>query len=262
MKKPTIKTESKENHLLIVVFVYGQENEEYPNQTWKRGIKMTVQVLDKYAKAREDVLRKFRLLDCFCGMGGVSDGFAMEGFDVTGIDIVDAAKMLGYKHKFIQADMMTLKGQDFRGFDVIWGSPPCRDFSFLAKWYGKRWKNKPNPEKGLELINLFLKFVEDAKPTFWVLENTFMLKNYLKKMKPRIEAYITKGKRHVFYGNFPLFLLPRDMRITVRTKSKNGRDLPIGNRKISSWLAAKIPLTCSQAFARTCKEKLLETQTT
>lgn len=201
--------------------------------------------------------KEFKMLDCFCGMGGVSDGFALEGFDVTGIDIVDAPKMLGYKHQFIQADMLTLKGEDFRGYDVIWASPPCRDFSFLAKWYGKRWKRKPDPEKGMELINHFLKFAEDAKMTFWILENTFMLKTYMKE-KPRIEAYITKGKRHVFYGNFPLFLLTRDMTKKVRTISKNGRDCPIGPRKLSSFLSAKIPLTCSCGFARACKESLLE----
>lgn len=203
------------------------------------------------------MMRQFKLLDCFSGMGGVSDGFALEGFDVTGIDIVDAPKMLGYKHRFIQADMATLKGEDFQGYDVVWGSPPCRDFSFLAKWYGKRWKIPPDPKKGMELINCFLKFVEKAKPTFWVLENTFMLKNYMIE-KPRIEAYITKGKRHVFYGVFPLFLLPRDMRVIVRGKSKFGRDSPKGKRKISSWLAAKIPLACSRAFAVACHQRLEE----
>jgi hypothetical protein len=92
-----------------------------------------------------------------------------------------------------------------------------------------------------------------AQPKYWILENTFMLKNYLPNIEPRIVAYITRGKRHVFYGNFPLFLLPHDMRVTVRTKSKSGRDCPIGNRKISSWLAAKIPLPISKAFAEACK---------
>ncbi len=203
--------------------------------------------------------KTLKMLDCFCGIGGVSNGFSMEGFDVTGIDIVDAPKMLGYKHRFIQADMLTLKGEDFKGYDVIWGSPPCRDFSFLAKWYGKRWKKPPNPENGMKLVNGFLKFVKDAGPEFWVLENTFMLKNYMRE-KPRIEAYITKGKRHVFYGNFPLFLLTRDMTKTVRVKSRNGRDCPMGPRKLSSWLAAKIPLSCSQAFAVACREALLEKQ--
>jgi DNA (cytosine-5)-methyltransferase 1 len=121
---------------------------------------MSGQVADTKQKTR------WKLLDCFCGMGGVSDGFAMEGFDVTGIDIVDAPKMLGYNHKFIQADMLTLKGEDFRGFDVVWGSPPCRDFSQIGVLYGKRWKNPPNPDDGIKTIRYFLKFVADAKPTF------------------------------------------------------------------------------------------------
>ena len=187
-------------------------------------------------------------------MGGASEGFAREGFDCTGIDIVGD---LGYPHRFILADMKCLHGNDFQDYDVIWGSPPCRDFSFLAKWYGKRWKIPPSPEHGLELVNCFLKFAKEADPILWVLENTFMLKNYL-DLKPRFEAYITRGKRHVFYGNFPAFLVPRDMTKVVRTVSKNGRDCPVGPRKLSSWLAAKIPLSCSQAFAKACKAALEE----
>jgi len=207
-------------------------------------------------QTRNGDTENMKLLDCFCGMGGVSDGFALEGFDVTGIDIVDAPKMLGYKHKFIQADMLTLKGEDFRDYDVVWGSPPCRDFSQIGVLYGKRWKNKPNPEKGLVLINCFLKFAEDAKPKIWIMENVALLKKYFKDLKPRSEGYITFGKRHVFYGNYPLFLMPRDMRIKVRETNKFGRDKPIGDRKTSSWLSARIPLACSRAFAKACKEQL------
>ena len=217
------------------------------------------QVLDKYAKARTDVLRKFRLLDCFCGMGGVSDGFAMEGFDVTGIDIVDAPKMLGYKHKFIQADMMTLKGEDFRGYDVIWGSPPCRDFSKQAKWLGRKWvHNPPNPEKGLKLVHSFLEFVVNASPRLWILENVRGLKNYLQE-RPILETRLTVAKHHCFWGNFPYFLMP----LTEVTYHDRTGQMKIGtNNKLGTWMRAKIPLACSRAFARACKEKLLETQTT
>ena len=87
-----------------------------------------------------------RMLDVFCGLGGVSDGFALEGFDVTGIDIEDMPAK-GYKHRFIHADVRDLKGKDYHGYDVIWGSPPCRDFSQIGVLYGKRWKNPPNPQK-------------------------------------------------------------------------------------------------------------------
>lgn len=198
-----------------------------------------------------------KMLDCFCGMGGVSDGFAMEGFDVTGIDIVDAPKMLGYKHKFIQADMLTLKGEDFRGYDVVWGSPPCRDFSQIGVLYGKKWKNPPNPENGVKTIQAFLKFIEGAKPEFWIMENIALLTKYFKEIEPRTEGYITLGKRHVFYGNYPLFLMPRDMRIKTRKLNRYGRDEPTTDGKLRSWEAARIPLACSRAFAKACKEALL-----
>ena len=218
-----------------------------------------MEVLAKHAE--EQPSRKLTLLDCFCGMGGVSDGFAMEGFDVMGIDIVDAPKMLGYKHRFIEADMMSLKGEDFRGYDVIWGSPPCRDFSQLGVLYGKKWKDKPDPERGLKLIDCFLDFVQAAKPQFWIMENIRLLKKYFTRLKPRSESYILYGKCHVFYGNYPLFLMPRDMRYRIRTINKHGRDEPLWNGKDRSFQAAKIPLACSRAFARACKEKLLEMTT-
>jgi DNA (cytosine-5)-methyltransferase 1 len=203
-----------------------------------------------------------KLLDCFCGMGGVSDGFALEGFDVTGIDIVDAPKMLGYKHRFIQADMLMLKGEDFRGYDVVWGSPPCRDFSTIGRLYGKRWKNPPNPKKGIEMINCFLQFVKDAKPTFWVLENVATAEKYL-NLKPIVKTKLQRGKEHCFWGIFPPFLIPKTNKL-MWGYPKKSRQNPINpttqqrTRVLSSWLNAKIPLTCSKAFAKACKDALME----
>ena len=192
--------------------------------------------------------RKRTLLDCFCGMGGVSDGFAMEDFDVIGIDIVDAPKLLGYKHKFIQADMLTLKGEDFGGFDVVWGSPPCRDFSQLCDKRGTKtaWKIPKDPRRGLILINAFLQFVKQAEPKIWILENASGLAKHL-TLKPRaLDSKIKGGKRHVFYGNFPNLLIPQTSSIPLAKINCPNR----------SWERAKIPLPCSQAFAQACKEQL------
>jgi DNA (cytosine-5)-methyltransferase 1 len=213
---------------------------------------------------------KFTLLDCFCGIGGVSNGFALEGFDVTGIDIVDAPKMLGYKHRFIQADMLSLKGEDFKGYDVIWGSPPCRDFSRIGEMYGHNWKCPPNPMRGLELVNIFLDFVKEANPRYWVLENVYGLSHHL-PLKPKFATYITisskngQGKHHAFWGNFPDFLLPK----VTQKKIGFHKIQPNGDRwmraqvtgKNAAWINAKIPLPCSQAFAKACREALLEKET-
>lgn len=196
-----------------------------------------------------------KYLSCFCGIGGDSDGFALEGFDVTGIDIVDAPKMLGYKHRFIQADMQTLKGEDFKGFDVIWGSPPCRDFCIIAKTLGHRWKIKPNPKNGLILIDAFLKFVEHAKPSYWIMENSALARSFI-PLKPRALSFLGLGMRRVFYGNYPLFLMPRDA--TKKLSSERQRLSWKGNNKTKSWERAKIPLACSKAFAKACCEALTE----
>ena len=184
------------------------------------------------------------MLDVFCGMGGASSGFALEGFDVTGIDIEDAPNKLGYKHRFIQADITQLDGKDFLGFDVIWGSPPCRNFTILND---ATWKEKKDPAKGLITVNAFLQFVEDAQPKFWIMENVFGLKRYLAGAK--ISMAKIGGKRHVFYGNFPAFLLPESNKFKVRESC--------GWDKLQHWKRSKIPLTCSQAFAKACKEALI-----
>jgi len=187
-------------------------------------------------------------LDCFCGMGGVSDGFALEGFDVTGIDIVDAPKMLGYKYRFIQVDMLALKGEDFRGFDVIWGSPPCREQSPCCKVWGHRWKVKPNLESNLNLIDGFLKFVKEAEPKIWIMENHPNLQKHL-SIKPLFIGKLSKGMRRSFWSNIDLkFLFPSSNKPSIW---KHNWDT-----KLRSWQRAKIPLPCSRAFAKACKEAL------
>jgi len=214
-------------------------------------------------QTRNGDTENMKLLDCFCGMGGVSDGFALEGFDVTGIDIVDAPKMLGYKHKFIQADMLTLKGEDFRDYDVVWGSPPCRDFCELARVVGFRWKNPPSPEKGLLLVNAFLSFTKEVQPKIWIMENNHNLSKHL-SVKARIEkALIGETMKRSFWGNFPNFLMPIDMRKkAIMNKALSGKKgfshLRINGKipKNESWERARIPLACSRAFAKACKEQL------
>lgn len=109
---------------------------------------------------------------------------------------------MGYKHKFIQADMLTLKGEDYRGYDVIWGSPPCRDFTPLGRVYGKSWKNKPDPKKGLILIDAFLSFVQKANPKIRIMENVEESKRYI-PFKPQAIMYLQRKKNTVFGEIFP-----------------------------------------------------------
>jgi intergrase/recombinase len=177
----------------------------------------------------------------------------MEGFDITGIDIVDAQVKLGYKHKFIQADILTLKGEDFRGFDVIWGSPPCRDFSTQTQ-ANKGYPNRkpPNPEEGLKLIQCFRNFVKDAQPKIWLMENVQRLELFYPE-KPILHFYVSKQGHRSLWGNINLPMMP-DLRFN--------RNMEFDYLKLSyaqrSAARAMIPLACSQAFAKACKEELFK----
>lgn len=198
---------------------------------------------------------KPKILDCFCGKGGVSDGFAAEGFDVTGIDIIDAPGKLGYSHRFIRADMRDLRGEDFRGFDVIWASPPCRDFTRIGIVVGHRWKVPQNPENGLKLIRIACAFIDAAQPKFWILENVSRLTKFYEE-PPQMTVNLGRFMYRSFWGDFPLFLMPTTDRKLCEKSASGFITHGSRERRLSSWNRSKIPFVCSQAFARAIKEKL------
>jgi DNA (cytosine-5)-methyltransferase 1 len=68
-----------------------------------------------------------KLLDLFCGAGGASKGYAMAGFDVTGIDVKHGKR---YPFNYIRGDVRDYLYPEFLSqFDVIAASPPCQTFS-------------------------------------------------------------------------------------------------------------------------------------
>ena len=68
-----------------------------------------------------------RLLDLFCGAGGASAGYAMAGFEVTGIDVKHGKR---YPFTYIRGDVRDYLHKEFLDqFDVIAASPPCQTHS-------------------------------------------------------------------------------------------------------------------------------------
>jgi DNA (cytosine-5)-methyltransferase 1 len=68
-----------------------------------------------------------KLLDLFCGAGGASKGYAMAGFEVTGVDLKHGRR---YPYTYIRGDVRDYLDVDFlRQFDVIAASPPCQTHS-------------------------------------------------------------------------------------------------------------------------------------
>lgn len=117
-----------------------------------------------------------RMIDLFCGCGGMSLGFKNAGFDVTlSVDYWEKALSV-YRANFAhEARMMDLRKEDeaintFKEFnpDIIVGGPPCQDFSIA----GKRDESLGRAD----LTYSFAKIICSLKPKFFVMENVERIK--------------------------------------------------------------------------------------
>ena len=101
-------------------------------------------------------MRKYRLLDLFCGAGGAAMGYYLAGFEVVGVDIKPQSR---FPFEFHQADAMTYL---LDGFDVIHASPPCQRYTALKSVF--------DSSKYPDLVGATRKRLEDSG-ALWVIEN-------------------------------------------------------------------------------------------
>ncbi|MBB6447800.1 DNA cytosine methyltransferase [Bacillus benzoevorans] len=118
---------------------------------------------------------KMKVLDLFCGCGGLSQGFLDAGFDVVlGVDFEQAA-LETYKHNHKESDvLLTDLSKDESIFeieralggkriDIIIGGPPCQGFSLT----GSRDINDTRNLLYLAVVKAVRKF----KPKAFLIEN-------------------------------------------------------------------------------------------
>ena len=105
-----------------------------------------------------------KILDLYCGAGGVSTGLFQAGItEITGVDINPQPEYPS-QLTFIQADVTKLKPSFLKKFDFIWSSPPCQNYSFASA--KARNLGKVYPDLVVPTRNLLLK---SKKP--FVMEN-------------------------------------------------------------------------------------------
>jgi len=126
-----------------------------------------------------------KVLDLFCGAGGLALGFKKAGFEVTGVDISDCAGStfeLNRAGKFIKAD---LSRESIRErCEVVIGGPPCKPWSAVNTQ--KRGKNHGD----YLLVARFLEHIERLAPKMFLMENVPSLAG-----DPILQTHIDKLSR-------------------------------------------------------------------
>ena len=115
---------------------------------------------------------RIKIVDLFCGCGGMSLGFQNAGFEIASAydfwePAVNIYKM-NFSHPVFQKDLLDDDSIDeVRKYapDMIIGGPPCQDFSISGKrdFVGKR----------ANLTTRFAEIVVEIKPEWFVMENVY-----------------------------------------------------------------------------------------
>ena len=118
--------------------------------------------------------KKYKVLDLFCGCGGISEGYALAGFDIAGgIDFNEYATIT-FQHNFKKAkvhniDITTFPDsqieEEYGDVDVIVGGPPCQGFSSANRWQ----KEMEDPRN--KLFFEYIRFVQKIHPKVIMIEN-------------------------------------------------------------------------------------------
>ena len=137
-----------------------------------------------------------KLLDLFCGAGGASKGYALAGFEVTGIDLKHGKR---YPFTYQRRDFNTVTVEELQEYDVIHASPPCQTFSITQHLRNAQGKSTDKLDLLEPVRNLL---IASGKP--YVIENV--------KGAPLINpvqlcgsSFGLKARRHrLFESNMPL----------------------------------------------------------
>jgi len=117
-----------------------------------------------------------KVLDLFCGCGGISEGFRLAGYEVVGgIDVSEEA-IATYSLNFPEAISLSCDITKFddekikyvfgkSNIDVIVGGPPCQGFSNANRW------QKENDDPRNKLFFEYLRFVKVLSPNVVIIEN-------------------------------------------------------------------------------------------
>lgn len=123
-------------------------------------------------------MKRFTVLDLFCGAGGLSEGFKSAGFDVVWANDIKEIFVKTYEAnhpetKTVCGDLRNIKSSKIKkeigidSVDVVIGGPPCQGFSAAGMRLIDDSRN--------QLFKEFVRVVRDFSPKWVVMENVWNL---------------------------------------------------------------------------------------
>lgn len=161
------------------------------------------------------MVAKPRVLDLFCGAGGLAEGFRSAGYEIVGgIDAWEPAvstfqenfpEATGLKadlRSLTAAEVITEIGDDI---DVVVGGPSCQGFSTSGGLSRATGRDASDPRNKLFLN--YVDLVEQLQPSWIVFENVPGLLLY---DQGRVALEIVAAFREIGYSLVPVILLAAD----------------------------------------------------
>jgi len=165
------------------------------------------------------------VIDVFCGVGGLTHGFVLEGYDViAGIDLDDSCSYAYEKNnnaKFLKRDIRKVKLKEINGLfskkkiKVLIGCAPCQPFS--------KYSVKPSKQnEDWNLVRSFAKLIVETKPDIVSMENVPQLQNHdvFKDFQKKLKKAGYKISWQVVYG--PDYGLPQERERLILLASRLG----------------------------------------
>lgn len=176
-------------------------------------------------------MKKIKVVDLFCGIGGLTHGLIKEGLDVVaGIDNDNSCKF-GYEYnnkktKFINKDILKVSakeidqlfGEQKQIIRVLAGCAPCQPFSKLNL--------KDITEKQLEPLGKFAQLIDETKPDIVSMENVSSLAD--EKKYPIFKTFLDTLEKNGYNYKYEIvnvseYGVPQNRKRLVLLASKLGQ---------------------------------------
>ena len=183
-------------------------------------------------------------LDLFSGLGGASEAFVQAGWTVIRIE---NNPRLQYVPRTLNLDILNWREwiDDMPQPDIIWASPPCREFStaFNAPRSIHERSHDSAWQPNMKLLEAAKDIIHYLSPKWWIIENVSGSEKYF-------EPYVGKVKQRIasffLYGNFPYLPMGDFAHLKPDTNSKD---------PLRSNVRAKIPFEISFELLKTWKSQ-------